>query len=82
MNDNVQYIAANNEVLLHSGFTILEIVIGKWQTIQKAIVVDNLNADILLGTDWLTQYGVVINYEKALLTCGKFSTNLNYQNTN
>ena len=70
MNDNVQYFAANNEVLLHSGFTILEILIGQWRTMQKPIVVDNLNADILLGTDWLTQYGVVINYEKALLTCG------------
>ena len=76
MNDNVQYIAANNEVLLHSCFTILEILIGQWRTMQKAIVVDNLNADILLGTDWLTQYGVVINYAKALLTCGKFTTNL------
>ena len=76
MNDNVQYIAANNEVLLHSCFTILEILIGQWRTMQKAIVVDNLNADILLGTDWLTQYGVVINYAKALLTCGEFTTNL------
>ena len=76
MNDNIRYIAANNEVIPHKGFTILDISIGQWKTKQKAIVVHHLTAEILLGTDWLAQYGVSLNYEKKLLTCGKFSAKL------
>jgi hypothetical protein len=76
MNDNIQYIAANSGVIHHKGFTILDVAIGQWKTKQKAIVVDHLTADILLGTDWLSQHGVIINYEKKLLSCGKFFSNL------
>jgi predicted aspartyl protease len=71
--DNIRYIAANNEVLPHS-FTILFIEIGQWKTKQKAIVVKNLSAELLLGTDWLKQQGVIINYQNNLLKCGKFSS--------
>ena len=67
MNNNIRYIAANNEVIPHKGFTILDISIGQWKTKQKAIVVHHLTAEILLGTDCLAQYGVILNYEKKLV---------------
>jgi hypothetical protein len=76
MNDNIQYIAANSGVIHHKGFTILDVAIGQWKTKQKAIVMDHLTADILFGTDWLSQHGVIINYEKKLLSCGQFFSNL------
>ena len=47
MNDNIRYIAANNEVIPHKGFTIIDISIGQWKTKQKAIVVHHLKAEIL-----------------------------------
>ena len=74
--DTIRYIAANNQVLPHTGFTLLDIEIGQWKTKQKAIVVKDLSADILLGTDWLKQHGVILNYHKAVITCGKFTSKL------
>ena len=76
IDDNIRYIAANNEVLSHTGFTLIDVEIGQWKTKQKAIVVKDLSAELLLGTDWLTQHGVIINYQKAILSCGKFSSKL------
>ena len=31
-----------------------------------------MSTDLLLGTDWLQQNGVILNYQKRVLTCGKF----------
>ena len=74
--NNTRYVAANNEVLTHTGFTIIDIKIGQWRTKQKAIVVEKLSTELLLGTDWLRQHGVIINYQKEILSCGRFSTKL------
>jgi len=72
MDSNIRYVAANNETIEHDGFTILSIEIGKWKTKQKAIVIKKLSTDLLLGTDWLKQNGVILNYHKSMFTCGKF----------
>jgi hypothetical protein len=72
MDSNIRYIAANNETIEHDGFTILSIEIGKWKTKQKAIVIRKLSTDLLLGTDWLQHNGVILNYQKCMLSCGKF----------
>ena len=73
---NVRYVAANNETIEHDGFTILNIEIGQLKTKQKAIVIKKLSTDLLLGTDWLQQNGVILNYQKRVLTCGKFCSPL------
>ena len=35
IDDNIRYIAANNEVLCHTGFTLLDVEIGQWKTNLK-----------------------------------------------
>ena len=74
--NQTRYVAAINEVLTNTGYTTIDIKIGKWRTKQKAIVFEKLSTELLLGIDWLRQHGVIINYQKEILSCGRFSTKL------
>ena len=81
--DNTVYVAANKEVLKTVGWTLLDLEIGQLKLKQKCIVIDRLSTDILLGTDTLVKYGMIINYQNFTLSCGKISVKIftNYRQT-
>jgi hypothetical protein len=81
--DNTIYVAANKEILKTVGWTLLDIEIGQLKLKQKCIIIDRLSTDILLGTDMLVKYGMIINYQNFTLSCGKISVKIftNYRQT-
>ena len=69
----IEYITANGEVLKKSGWSIVEIMIGSYKFKQKCVVINNLCANILLGTDALVDHGMILNYRHKTLSVGKIS---------
>ena len=82
--DNTVYIAANKEILKTVGWTLHGLEIGQLKLKQKCIIIDRLSTDILLGTDTLVKYGMIIDfYQIFTLSCGKISVKIftNYRQT-
>jgi hypothetical protein len=44
------------------GWTLLHFKMGQFEMTQKYIIIDRLSTDLLLGTDALQNYDMVINY--------------------
>ena len=49
---------------------------GQFEMTQKCIIIDRLSTDLLLGTDALQNYGMVINYLNHTLSVGKVSVKI------
>jgi len=65
-----RFVAANRQTIPTSGWTTLLMKLGPLNTTHKAIVVENLSTDLLLGTDWLKKNGADVNFGKNLLIIG------------
>ena len=74
--NNIVYIAANGQPLKTMGWTLLHFSMGKFEMTQKCVVIDKLSTNLLLGTDTLCNYGMVINYGNHTLSVGKITVNL------
>ena len=74
--ENIKYIAANNKPLGDLGWTLFEIKLIVLVIRQKAIVVEDLSTELLLGSDFLKENGMIINYLNNTLTCGRVQMNL------
>ena len=73
---NIDYITANGDSLKKSGWSIIEMMIGSYKFRQKCVVIDNLCANILMGTDALVDHGMILNYRHKTLSVGKISIDL------
>jgi hypothetical protein len=74
--ENVLYIAANGQPLKNMGWTLLHFKMGQFEMTQKCIIIDKLSTNLLLGTDALQNYGMVINYLNHTLSVGKVSVKI------
>ena len=75
-NNKIKYISANGGILKTIGYCYIDLEFGK--TIIKSLctIIDNLSADVLIGTDLLATHGMIIDYTKNLLKIGKNSINI------
>ena len=73
---DVKYIAANGQSLNMVGYCFLDLCISGKKIKQMAVVIDNLSTQLLLGTDMLSNYGMIINYSNKTLTIGEYSTKI------
>ena len=69
----INYVTANGEKLNNLGWTIVEVKIGSYRLKQRCVVIKNLSANVLLGTDTLVNHGIVLNFRLKTLSVGKIS---------
>ena len=62
--------------LKNMGWTLLHFEMGQFEMTQKSIFIDRHSTDLLLGTDALQNYGMVINYLNHTLSVGKVSVKI------
>ena len=53
------------------GWTLLHFKMGQFEMTQKCVIIDKLSTDLLLGTDALQNYGMIISYLNQTLSVGK-----------
>ena len=73
---NTIYIAANGQPLNTVGCTLLRFKMGQFEMTQWCTIISGLSTDLLLGTDALVHYGMVINFEKHYLSVGKVTAKI------
>jgi predicted aspartyl protease len=74
--ENVLYIAANGQPLKNMGWTLLHFKMGQFEMTQRCIIIDKLSVGLLLGTDVLANYDMVINYKDHTLSVGNISVKI------
>ena len=67
-NEQARLISANGQELKKNGECRLRLSFGKYALEHNCIILTNLNASVIIGTDLLTRHGVNINYSTSELT--------------
>jgi hypothetical protein len=75
--------AANGSLMVPKGKTLMNLKIGSLHTNYPAIVMDNINYDVILGNDFLAAFNTKINYEGPTVTFNELpSVQLDISNQN
>ena len=60
---NTKWVTANGSELENNGETVINLEIGTYSIEQRCTVIKNLVTDVLIGTDLLSNHGILINYQ-------------------
>ena len=55
-----------------SSFVLLPIKIGRFDVIHKALVCKHMVSPVILGTDFMSLYGIIVNFESKVITASGY----------